>query len=131
MVSNYNNHNKYQITCSVCIVCVYMYCICMYCIECICMYARTYLQSKTLPAELYKFLLFFLFLSRITQLEQCVSSPFVFVYRKTKIYLYSSHRNKINLSFDANKHEHSYIIHTYVHTYTYIHIRTYIHAYKI
>ena len=74
--------NKYQITCSVCIVCVYI-CTVFVCIVLnvyVCMHVHI-CNQKLFQLSLY-ITSIFLFLSRITQLEQCVSSPFVFFYRK-------------------------------------------------
>ena len=62
-------------------VCMYVY---MYVYMYVCMYTYVYLQSKAIPTELSILWLNSSFLSRITQLEQCVSSPFVFVYRKVE-----------------------------------------------
>ena len=72
-----------------------LYLLCIVCIVCesVCVYALIYNCNQELSELSWT--------KRITQLEQCVSSTFVFVYRKMKIELYSSHRNKINLSFYA------------------------------
>ena len=51
--------------------------VCMYVCIYIFIYAYVYLQSKAPPT-----VFFVIFLSQIHKIEQCFSSPFVFVYTK-------------------------------------------------
>ena len=84
------------------------------------MYVCVYLQSNTLPTELP---IVSVFLLRITQLEQCDSSPFVSFYRKMQAIASSSHRNRSPLSIDCN-------VYTCVCIYVYMYICIYVYMYE-
>ena len=73
---------------------VYIY-VCMYVCIYICMYICVYMQSNTLPTELNQLSAFSLSFHESHNLEQCDSSPFVFVHRKVMAQPLSSYRNRI------------------------------------